>query len=123
MIEKAYRQKMFRSNIEKHEISGIMDRRPPNSRARKINDINIGRRHLKEFSAGTTKNEYIEKARILLNEQDSPDIDYFVRSDGNIDKYSYSRNELNIGDPDGTIETFFRPKHGAKYWRGEHDSN
>ncbi len=72
-------------------------------------------KHKDEFG-GITKREYLEKARELLMSEVNKDTFGFVSKDRYIFKYDYKNNELVIGNPDGKISTYMKPKKGLEYW-------
>lgn len=68
---------------------------------------------------GITIDQYLNKARSLLNSQVKGDIDGFVSKEGWVFRYNTRTNELATAKPDGTIETLFRPKDGINYWNDQ----
>lgn len=75
-------------------------------------------KHLAEYG-GISEEEYVRRARKLLQSKASDDILTLTRSDGSISKYRISTNEFAVGTKDGDIRTAFKPKEGIEYWRKE----
>ena len=72
-------------------------------------------RHMADFGY-TTKEEYLEGARALLNAKVSADVEGFTGRDGFVFRYDVNNNALAIGHPGGSISTFFKPVEGRVYW-------
>lgn len=79
-------------------------------------------KHIAEYG-DISQDEYISRARKLLQSAPSDDILVLTRSDGSIAKYRISTNEFVIGTKDGHIRTAFKPKSGLEYWGEEIDRN
>ncbi|WP_106460151.1 phage minor capsid protein [Anaerococcus sp. Marseille-P3915] len=75
-------------------------------------------KHLKEFD-NLSEEEYLQKARDLLNAELSDNIKGFMTQQKFIFKYNIKNNEFAIGSSKGFISTYFKPKPGIKYWEGE----
>lgn len=75
-------------------------------------------KHLKEFD-DLSEEEYLQKARNLLNAELSDNIKGFMTQQKFIFKYNIKNNEFAIGSSKGFISTYFKPKPGIKYWEGE----
>lgn len=75
-------------------------------------------KHLKEFD-NISEEEYLQKARDLLNAELSDNIKGFMTQQKLIFKYDVKNNEFVIGSNKGFISTYFKPKPGIKYWEGE----
>ena len=73
---------------------------------------------LKEFD-NISEEEYLQKARYLLNAELSNNIKGFMTQQKFIFKYDIKNNEFAIGREDGHISTYFKPKPGIDYWEGE----
>jgi len=63
-----------------------------------------------------TIEEYLNRARILLNSEIKDHVDGFISKEGWVFRYNKLTNEFAVAKPDGTIETLFRPEKGFKYW-------
>lgn len=63
-----------------------------------------------------TMDEYLNRAKNLLNSPNNACIDGFVSQEGWLFKYNKITNEFATAKPDGTIETLFRPENGMQYW-------
>lgn len=63
-----------------------------------------------------TMDEYLNKARKILNSEINGIIDGFISKDGWVFRYDKVANELAIAKPNGIIETLFRPAEGMNYW-------
>jgi pyocin large subunit-like protein len=63
-----------------------------------------------------TIDEYLSRAKTLLNSKISGPIEGFISKEGWIFRYNQTTNELAIAKPNGTIETLFRPADGQNYW-------
>ncbi len=81
------------------------------------------KKHLTEYGDKATEEEYIQRARKLLQQKESDDILVLKRSDGSISKYRKSTNEFVVGTKNGSIRTAFKPKDGYKYWSDELERN
>ena len=68
-----------------------------------------------------SKDEYISKARELLNKKPDGSILEHIKNNGDIRRYNMRTNEFVSARKDGTIRTFFRPKDGIKYWNNLHE--
>lgn len=79
-------------------------------------------KHLSEYG-GISEEEYINRARKLLQSPVSDDILSLKRSDGSVSKYRISTNEFVVGTKDGHIRTAFKPKEFMAYWRKEIERN
>ena len=75
--------------------------------------------HYKDHKADfgdVTKEEYVQGARNLLNQNNGGDIQGFTTKSGWLFKYNTKTNEFGLGHPEGTISTYFKPKDGVQYW-------
>ena len=63
-----------------------------------------------------TTQDYLKKAQDLLNSPAEGDIEGFVSKNGYTFRYNKVTNEFATAKPNGTIETFYRPKRGLEYW-------
>lgn len=79
-------------------------------------------KHLAEYG-GISEEEYINRARKLLQSPASDDILSLKRSDGSVSKYRISTNEFVVGTKDGHIRTAFKPKDKMDYWGDEIERN
>ena len=79
-------------------------------------------KHLAEYG-GISEEEYINRARKLLQSPVSDDILSLKRSDGSVSKYRISTNEFVVGTKDGHIRTAFKPKDKMDYWGDEIERN
>ncbi|WP_418758156.1 phage minor capsid protein, partial [Gemmiger formicilis] len=79
-------------------------------------------KHLAEYG-GISEEEYINRARKLLQSHASDDILSLKRSDGSVSKYRISTNEFVVGTKDGHIRTAFKPKDKMDYWGDEIERN
>ena len=79
-------------------------------------------KHLAEYG-GISEEEYINRARKLLQSPASDDILSLKRSDGSGSKYRISTNEFVVGTKDGHIRTAFKPKDKMDYWGDEIERN
>lgn len=79
-------------------------------------------KHLSEYG-GISEEEYINRARKLLQSPVSDDILSLKRSDGSVSKYRISTNEFVVGTKDGHIRTAFKPKDKMDYWGDEIERN
>lgn len=79
-------------------------------------------KHLSEYG-GISEEEYINRARKLLQSPVSDDILSLKRSDGSVSKYRISTNEFVVGTKDGHIRTAFKPNEFMAYWRKEIERN
>ena len=79
-------------------------------------------KHLAEYG-GISEEEYINRARKLLQSPASDDILSLKRSDGSVSKYRSSTNEFVVGTKDGHIRTAFKPKDKMDYWGDEIERN
>lgn len=75
--------------------------------------------HGKQFPKITTKEEFNAKAKRLLNSKIGGHIEGFTARDGRIYRYEKSGNILAVGNPDGSIRTYFKPKDKIKYYNRE----
>lgn len=66
-----------------------------------------------------TIEEYVQKARDLLNSPVEGNIEGFVNKNGFVFRYNKATNEFATGKPNGVIETFYKPTDGSAYWEGE----
>ncbi|WP_159396847.1 hypothetical protein [Sorangium cellulosum] len=74
-------------------------------------------RHASEWGAGNiTKMGYAKRAETLLRSPVGGDIQGFTSKRGWTFRYNSQTNEFATMKPDGTIETLFRPRDGARYW-------
>ena len=73
------------------------------------------KKHLAEYG-DISEEEYIDRARKLLQSDASDDILVLQRQDGGVAKYRVSTNEFVVGTREGKIRTAFKPKRGRKYW-------
>ena len=79
-------------------------------------------KHLAEYG-GISEEEYINRARKLLQSPASDDILSLKRSDGSVSKYRISTNEFVVGTKDGHIRTAFKPKDKMDNWGDEIERN
>lgn len=79
-------------------------------------------KHLAEYGS-ITEDQYIDRARRLLQSSASDDILVLTRSDGSVAKYRASTNEFVIGTKEGYIRTAFKPRDQLEYWRYEIERN
>lgn len=79
-------------------------------------------KHLAEYG-DISEEEYINRARKLLQSPASDDILSLKRSDGSVSKYRISTNEFVVGTKDGHIRTAFKPKDKMDYWGDEIERN
>ena len=79
-------------------------------------------KHLAEYG-GISEEEYMNRARKLLQSPVSDDILSLKRSDGSVSKYRISTNEFVVGTKDGHIRTAFKPKDKMDYWGDEIERN
>ena len=79
-------------------------------------------KHLAEYG-GISEEEYINRARKLLQSPASDDILSLKRSDGSVSKYRISTNEFVVGTKDGHIRTAFKPKDKMDDWGEEIERN
>ena len=63
-----------------------------------------------------TINDYLNRAKNLLNAKINKNIEQFISKNGWVFRYNKITNELAIAKPDGIIETLFRPAEGINYW-------
>lgn len=63
-----------------------------------------------------TIEEYLNRARILLNSEIKDHVDGFISKEGWVFRYNKLTNEFAVAKPDGTIETLFQPEKGFEYW-------
>lgn len=79
-----------------------------------------------EWGAGIpfTQEEYLQKARELINSSIGGDIEGFVSKNGKWTyRYNKATNEFAIGREEGAISTFYRPEEGITYWINEKAKN
>ncbi|MDU5149140.1 MAG: phage minor capsid protein [Anaerococcus prevotii] len=76
------------------------------------------KKHLKEFD-NISEEEYVQKARDLLNAELSDSIKGFMTQQKTILKYNVKNNEFVVGNPKGFISTFYKPSRGINYWKDE----
>lgn len=70
----------------------------------------------KEFG-NITMDEYLERARKLINSKPGGNILIKTRSNGDILFYNKSTNEFAVVTKDGVIRTYFKPKEGIRYFK------
>lgn len=75
-------------------------------------------KHLKEFD-NISEEEYLRKARDLLNAELSNNIKGFMTQQKTILKYNVENNEFVVGNSKGFISTFYKPSRGIDYWKDE----
>lgn len=73
------------------------------------------KKHLQQYG-DITNDEYLNKARELLAEPLSYDIEGFVSKLGFVFKYRISTNDFAIGRADGKISTLYKPDDGYNEW-------
>ena len=73
-------------------------------------------KHKSEWGGKLSKEEYLSKARELLNKKPNENILEYVKSNGDIRRYDMVKNEFISARKDGTIRSFFKPKDGITYW-------
>lgn len=71
-------------------------------------------KHMNEFGY-TTGDEYIKNAIQFLNRNDN-EIETFEAEYGVIYKYDAKNNVFGTVHENGIIKTYYKPKHGLKYW-------
>jgi hypothetical protein len=72
--------------------------------------------HAADFGPRITPQQYLQKARNLLNSEPGGKILGKVRVDGDIIRFNKATGEFAVGAPDGTIRTFFKPTDGIRYY-------
>jgi len=70
-------------------------------------------KHKNEFGA-ITQEEYLDRARDLLNSVPSKDVLEKIRSDGDILRYRISAREFAVMTRSGRIKTYFKADY--RYW-------
>ena len=80
----------------------------------KLHAVHV-KKHLAEYG-DISEDEYIDRARKLLQADASDDILVLRRANGDVAKYRVSTNEFVVGTREGKIRTAFKPKRGRKYW-------
>lgn len=75
-------------------------------------------KHLKEFD-NISEEEYVQKARDLLNAELSDNIKGFMTQQKTFLKYDVKNNEFVVGNSKGFISTFYKPSRGINYWKDE----
>lgn len=60
--------------------------------------------------------EYVKGARDLVGREG---VEAFTRTNGDRLFYDAAKNEFAAMRPDGVLRTYFRPKTGAAYWKGQ----
>lgn len=75
-------------------------------------------KHLKEFD-NLSEEEYLQKARDLLNAELSDNIKGFMTQQKTFLKYDVKNNEFVVGNSKGFISTFYKPSRGINYWKDE----
>ena len=80
------------------------------------------KKHLAEYG-NISIEEYIEKARDLLNADESEDIIAFVGDAGFLYKYRISSNDFALGSPEGNISTLYKLKGGFSAFKDLRDEN
>jgi pyocin large subunit-like protein len=73
--------------------------------------------HGKQFPNIKTKEGYNAKAKKLLDSKIGGHIEGFTAKDGRVYRYEKSANILAIGNPDGSIKTYFRPDTTTYYYK------
>jgi transposase-like protein len=77
------------------------------------------KKHLSDFP-GVKSENYEKYARAFLSQKvDGEEILGFTNENGFVFRYDRQKNIFATAKPDGTIETFFKPKDGLLYWEGE----
>lgn len=72
--------------------------------------------HLDRDYPRLSVDEYVSKARDLLNSSVGGDIEGFTSENGYVFRYNNAENDFATGKPDGTIETLFKPNKRRIYW-------
>lgn len=80
------------------------------------------RKHLKDYP-GYTSQDYLNRARELLSDAISEQIEGFVDSSGFIYKYDKTTDDFAIGHPGGSISTLYKPDERYNYWQRERMKN
>lgn len=73
-------------------------------------------KHAAEWQPPPTRQQYLARARQLLNEPATDNILGHQRSNGDIMRYNKTTNDFAVMRSDGTIRTLFRPTNGLDYW-------
>jgi hypothetical protein len=73
----------------------------------------------KKAIMSTTK--YLNKARELINSPIGGDIQGFISKNGYTFRYNVVTNEFATANPDGFIETLYKPTRGITYWKEQID--
>lgn len=78
-------------------------------------------KHIKKFT-GMKDEDCENHARDFLNQTvDGDNILGFKNKNGFVFRYDKENNVFATAKPDGTIETFFKPKEGIIYWEDQID--
>ena len=109
---------MLTADKSRKRMSGVRSVKTFDEKAvfasKELLDIHL-EKHLKEYG-DVSEDEYINRARELLQNEPSDDILVFKRTNGDALKYRISTNESVVGTRERKIQTTFRPKRGRKHW-------